>query len=137
MERADTKFKTIRQTVVIDASPEEVYQAYVDPKKHAEFTGSPASGTPKVGGRFTAWGGYIDGKYVELEKGKRIVHEWTTTEWPEGYPPSLVELTLKPKGKKTELTMVHSKVPAEQAESYTGGWVESYWDPLKSYFEKG
>ena len=130
------RFEVIKQTVVIDASPNEVYKAYVDPKKHANFTGSPATGSPKVGGSLTAWDGYISGKYIELEKGKKIVHEWMTTEWPEGYPPSIVELTLKPKGTKTELTMIHSKVPAEQDESYADGWKEFYWDLMKEYFRK-
>lgn len=130
------RFEVIKQTVVIDASPNEVYKAYVDPKKHADFTGSPATGSPKVGGSLTAWDGYISGKYIELEKGKKIVHEWMTTEWPEGYPPSIVELTLKPKGTKTELTMIHSKVPAERTKSYADGWKEFYWDPMKEYFRK-
>jgi activator of HSP90 ATPase len=89
-----------------------------------------------VGCKFTAWDGYISGKYVKLEKGKRIVHEWTTTEWPGVYPPSMVELTLKAKGDKTELTMVHSKAPAEQAESYAQGWRDYYWEPMKEYFKR-
>jgi activator of HSP90 ATPase len=108
----------------------------VDPKKHAAFTGSGATGTQKVGGTFTAGDGYIKGKYVELEPGKRIKHEWTTTEWPAGYPPSIVEITLKPKGTGTELTMVHSKVPAEQKEYYAKGWKEYYWEPLRKCFSK-
>jgi activator of HSP90 ATPase len=131
------KFETIVQTAVIDATPDEVYEAYTSPEKHSEFTGSPATGSPKVGARFTAWDDYISGKYLKLEKGKRVVHEWKTTEWPAGYPPSLVELTLKPKGRKTELTMVHSKVPAEQAEDYAEGWTDYYWEPLKKYFGTG
>jgi activator of HSP90 ATPase len=130
------KFETIKQTVLVDASPLEVYEAYVNPKKHTAFTGSGATGTPRVGCRFTAWDGYIIGKYVKLEKGNRIVHEWTTTDWPAGYPPSLVELTLKAKGNKTELTMVHSKAPAEQAEDYAQGWRDYYWEPLRKYFAK-
>ncbi len=130
------KFEEIRQKVLIGATPEEVFDAYVDPKKHAAFTGSPATGSGRVGGRFTAWGGYISGRYVELVRGKRIVHEWVTTEWPEGYPPSVVELSLGRKGNKTELNMVHTKVPAEQASSYRDGWVESYWDPMKKHFKK-
>ena len=133
-KRTRTKLGTIRQSAVFDASPLEVYEAYVDPKKHAAFTGTGVTGTPKVGGKFTAGDGYITGKYTKLLPGKIIVHEWTTTEWPAGYPPSILELTLKPKGSGTELTMVHSKVPAEQVEYYAKGWMEYYWGPLKKYF---
>lgn len=128
------KFETIVQTVLIDATPDEVYDAYTNPEKHSEFTGSRATGSPKAGGRFTAWDGYISGRYLELAKGKKVVHEWRTTEWPAGYPPSVVELTFTPKGKKTELTMVHSKVPAEQAGDYAEGWTDYYWEPLKKYY---
>jgi len=128
------KSGTIRQTVLIEATPIEVYEAYVDPKKHAAFTGQSASGRPKVGGKFSAGDGYISGKYLALERGKRVLHEWTTTEWPAGYPPSVLELTFKAKGKKTELTMIHSKVPEEQVEYYAEGWKEYYWKPLQAYF---
>jgi uncharacterized protein YndB with AHSA1/START domain len=130
------KFGTIKQAVLIDATPLEVYEAYVDPKKHAAFTGQITTGAPKVGGKFTAGDGYIAGKYLALERGKRILHEWTTTEWPKGYPVSILELTLKAKGKKTELTMVHSKVPEDQVDYYAEGWKEYYWKPLQEYFAK-
>ena len=128
------RFETIKQTVTVDATPLEVYEAYVNPKKQAEFTGESATGTPRVGHRFTASDSYIEGKYLKLVKGKTILQEWKTSEWPEGYPPSLLELTLKAKGKKTELTMVQSKVPAEQAARYAEGWKDYYWEPLKKYF---
>jgi len=128
------KFGTIKQIVVIDASPQEVYEAYVDPKKHAAFTGTAVTGTPKVGGKFKAGDGYISAKYTKLQPGKKIVHEWITTEWPAGYPPSIFELTLKAKGKGTELTMVHSKVPEDQVDYYAEGWKEFYWTPMKKYF---
>ncbi|MDE1857476.1 MAG: SRPBCC domain-containing protein [Thaumarchaeota archaeon] len=131
---SDFKFKTIKQKVMIDATPAEVYDAYTDPRKHAAFTGDEASGTPKVGGKFTASSGYIKGEYVELVRGRKIVHWWTTTEWPGGYPPSLMELRLQPKGRKTELTMIHSRVPAEQADRYAEGWQEYYWRPLQGFF---
>jgi activator of HSP90 ATPase len=133
---AATRFRVIKQTVVVDASPSEVYEAYVDPEKHAAFTGTAVRGAPKVGEKFTAGDGYITGKYIKLESGRRILHDWTTTEWPAGYPPSILELTFKPKGTRTELTMVHSKVPAEQAEYYAKGWREYYWRPLKKYFAR-
>jgi activator of HSP90 ATPase len=128
--------KTIRQTTVIIAKSAELYKALVDPKTHSAFTGAKATGKPRVGGAFTAWDGYISGRYLQLEKGKRIVREWRTTEWPEDSPPSIVEFTFKQKKGGTELTMVHSRIPADQAESYRQGWTDFYWKPLKEYFEK-
>ena len=132
----EMKFGVIEQKVIIGASPLEVYRAYVYPKNHAAFTGTKVTGVPREGGRFTAGDGYITGKHIKLESGKRITQEWITTEWPVGYPPSILELTLKPKGTGTELTMIHSKVPAEQVGYYTKGWNDFYWGPLKKYFDK-
>jgi uncharacterized protein YndB with AHSA1/START domain len=131
------KLKNIKQKVMIHgATPEEVYDALMDSKKHEEFTCSPAQIDPKVGGAVNAWDGYITGKNIELEYGKRIVQEWQTTEWPEGYPPSRLELNLKKVEGGTEIDMVQSGVPAEQAQMYDEGWYESYWDPLNEYFDK-
>jgi uncharacterized protein YndB with AHSA1/START domain len=131
-----TEVTTIEQVVIIPASPKEVYDAYVDPKKHAEFTGSKATGKPAVGSKMTAWDGYIFGKYLELEEGKRIVQEWTTTDWEEGYPASKLELTLKATPEGTELRMVQSNVPKGHTDEFAEGWMEWYWNPLKKYFRK-
>lgn len=108
----------------------------MDAEKHSAFTGSKATCNPRVGGKFTVWDGYISGKNLELEKGKKIVQEWVTSEWPLGYPPSMLELTLRKVKGGTEISMVHSNVPAEQADDYKQGWIDAYWNPLKDYFKK-
>lgn len=128
--------KTIRQRVILPASPADVYEAFVDARIHAVFTGSEAKGSRRVGSHFAACGGYIDSVHRELVPGKRIVQDWSTTEWPEGAPVSRLELTLKPVAKGTELLMVHSNVPASQADSYRQGWIDYYWQPLSAYFEE-
>ena len=130
------KTTTIIQKVVIPASPEEVYNAFIDPRKHAEFTGAKATCDPTVGGKFTAWDGYISGRNLELEKGKRIVQEWVTAEWPKGYPSSTLELTFRKVKGGTQVRMVHSHVPVEQADDYRQGWIDNYWELLKDYFQK-
>lgn len=130
------KTGSIRQTIFVKASPEEVYDALVDSRKHSEFTGSPATSEMKVGGKFTAWDEYITGKHLELVRAKKIVQEWKTTEWPRGYPPSRLQFTISRKRGGTELKMVHSKVPAEQVAQYKEGWVDAYWKPLREYFAK-
>jgi activator of HSP90 ATPase len=65
-------------------------------------------------------------KNLKLEKEKIIIQEWKTTEWPEDYPPSIVEFTFKKTENGTELTMVHSNVSAEQANSYEQGQIDFY-----------
>ena len=130
------KVKTIKQEVIVPATPVEVYEAFMDAKKHSAFTGSRATCDPRVGGKFTAWDGYISGKNLELEKGKRIVQEWVTTDWPQNYPPSRLELNFKAIKEGTEISMIHSEVPAEQAEDTEQGWIDFYWEPLKEYFNK-
>lgn len=130
------KTETIKQKLIVSASPAEVYDAYMDPKKHSEFTGSKATCDPRVNGEFTAWDGYIYGKNIELQPGKRIVQEWSTTEWPPKQSPSRLELTFTKAKGGTEIQMIHSNVPAEQATDVAQGWIDFYWDPLKEYFEK-
>ena len=128
---------TITQKVLIPkVSPKQVYEAYVDPKKHSEFTGSEATGKPVVGGKFTAWDEYISGKFLELEEGKRVVQEWISTDFPDSYLPSRLELTFSEVPKGTQIVMVHSNVPKEIADEAAEGWTEFYWMPLKEYFSK-
>ncbi len=126
--------RTITQKVVVPATPAQVYGAFLDPRIHAAFTGSPATCTARVGGKFTAWDGYIFGVNRELVKDQRIVQDWQTTEWPEGAAASRVEFTFQAVKDGTEIRMVHSNVPAEQADAYRQGWIDYYWEPLKAYF---
>jgi activator of HSP90 ATPase len=129
------KVATIRQTKFIRAEPDEVYNAFINGKIHAAFTGAKATCNAKVGGKFTAWNGYITGKNLKLKKGKLIVQQWKTKRWPKGYPYSILEFTFKPEKGGTRVRMVQSNVPASQAANYRQGWVESYWSPLRRYFQ--
>lgn len=131
------RVRIITQNVVVPATPAEVYNAFVNPRIHAAFTGASATGSPRVGGHFTAWDGYISGVHRELVKGSRIVQEWKTTEWPEGEKPSRVAFSFKAVTGGTEVRMVHSRVPADQADGYRQGWIDYYWVPLKAYFNDG
>lgn len=131
----DVNTTTITQTVFFPGvKPVQIYDAYINPRKHSEFTGAKASCDNTPGGEFTAWDGYIKGKILELDRARRILQEWETTEWPKGYPPSILELTFKAMNDGTEITMVHANVPSHQVDSYRQGWVDYYWNPLKEYF---
>jgi len=125
---------TIHQTITFPAKPGDIYDAFVNARKHSLFTGAKATGEGKVGAGFTAWDGYITGRYLELVRPRRIVQEWQTSEWPKGYPPSRVEFTFEETDGYTKVTMVHSEVPSSQAKAYEQGWFDHYWTPLQEYF---
>ena len=132
---ASVGVKTITQrTLIPSADPEDVYDAFVTAKTHAAFTGAAATGVARVGAKFTAWDGYIMGVHRELVRGKKIVQDWQTTEWPSGMPASRVEFTFKAAKSGTEIRMVHTNVPSSQAAGYRQGWIDYYWTPLKTYF---
>ena len=127
--------KTIHQSEFFPSTPAiRIYEALLDGRKHSKMTGAKATGDPHVGGKFTAWDGYISGANLELEPGVKIVQSWQTTEWPEGAEPSHLEWHFIEKDGGTEVKMIHSKVPASQAESYRQGWIDYYWTPMKEYF---
>lgn len=133
------KLKTgvIRQKVLIpNSSPESVYKALLSSKEHTEFTGSPARISAGVGRKFSVWNGYITGRNVSLAKGKKIVQQWRTTEFPEGYGSSILRISLKKKGEATEISLIQSKVPASQVDQYDKGWHSAYWNPMKHYFSQ-
>ena len=74
---------SLHLTTILPANPERVFLAWLDSAEHAAFTGSLAQIEPFVGGRFTAWDGYIQGATLELSPHTRILQSWRTTEFPE------------------------------------------------------
>ncbi len=78
------------------ASPEEIYRAWLDSQGHSKMTGSPARVGSKVGEEFEAWDGYIHGKNLELEPGKRILQSWRTEEFDPSEQDSLLEIVFEP-----------------------------------------
>ena len=133
-KKKNLRFKTIRQKVLIKAPVEAVFDALIDPKIQSEFTGAKATGKPTKGSEFTAWDGYISGKYLSIKKENKVAMTWLTSEWPDGYPPSKLILTFKDTEMGTWITLVQEKVPAEQANEYSQGWKDFYWQPMKEYF---
>ena len=131
------KVKAIRQTVTIHGTPREVYAALMTTKGHEAFTGAPARISSKVAGRFTAWGGYISGKNLELVPAQRIVQAWRPAEddWPKDHF-SRVTFVLSPTRGGTRIRFTQTGVLAQHAAHLSKGWKESYWDPLNRYFEK-
>jgi uncharacterized protein YndB with AHSA1/START domain len=128
--------ESLKISIDLPVSPERVFRAWLDGYEHSRFTGSPASIDPAVGGRFTAWDGYITGHTLERTPFNRIVQSWRTREFPPGSPDSQVEILLEPTCTGCQLTLTQTGIPDGQARQYLGGWEEYYLRPLRNYFEE-
>lgn len=125
---------SLRVSTVLHARPKEVYAAWMSGKKHGEMTGGAAKISERVGGRFAAWDGYIEGKTLELAPGKRIVQSWRTSEFSSDDPDSRLEVTFAEAKGGTRITLKHTNIPPGQGAGYKKGWIEFYFTPMKKYF---
>ena len=89
--------------------PQVIYDAWLEGSQHAAMTGAPASGHARVDAPFSAWDGYIWGTNLELVCPHFIVQSWTTSDFPEGSPPSRLEIALEPGPHGTQLRLTHSQ----------------------------
>ncbi|SEE55497.1 Uncharacterized conserved protein YndB, AHSA1/START domain [Rhizobiales bacterium GAS188] len=120
---------------IMPATPQVIYDAWLDGKRHAAMTGGhAATASKRKGGKMTAWDGYIEGRNLELEPGRRIVQSWRTTKFTKDDPDSQIEVLLEPVANGTRVTLRHSKVPDGHTSYRDGGWQKSYFAPMKRHF---
>ena len=120
-------------SALIPAQPSTIYAAWLDSQGHTEMTGADAVCSAEIEGTFQAWNGYIEGKNLELQKNKRIVQAWRTSEFSEDEPDSRVEIMLKADGDVTEVSIAHTGLP-EHGMQYLQGWADFYFSPMCAYF---
>jgi activator of HSP90 ATPase len=130
------KTVTLQQQVRFDASPHDIYEAFLNAKRHSAFTGAKATIVRRIGGKMTAWNRYIKGTFLLFSPNKRFEQTWQTQGWPKKQIDSLLGIRLARRGKKTELTMIHSGVPPSLAKGFRSGWPHSYWRPLAAYLKR-
>ncbi|MDD5190788.1 MAG: SRPBCC family protein [Dehalococcoidales bacterium] len=126
--------KNIRQTATFKTGPHQVYEALMDAKQHALFTGGKATISRKIGGKFSVFDGYAEGSNIELLPDTKIVQSWRAGDWPEGHY-SRATFSLKAISGGTRLTFTQTGVPADQYDDIAQGWRDYYWTPMKELLE--
>lgn len=126
--------KTVKEERTFRATPHQLYEALMDSKQHAEFTGAAAEVSREVGGFFSAWDEYITGTNTELVLDAKIVQSWRASDWPEGHL-STVTFEFEPASDtETTVRFTHENIPDEFYEDIAQGWNDYYWEPLEEYF---
>lgn len=124
---------TIEQKYEMNATPEEVFDALVNPDTIQIWSGDEAKMTAGVGGTFMLWGGQMFGTNIEVVKNKKLVQEWCYDQWD---APSKVTFTIKSKGKKTVVELVHEDVPEKSVKSISEGWDSYYLGAMQEMFDE-
>jgi activator of HSP90 ATPase len=125
--------KTIRQTVRLPATARQLYDVYINPGKHAAFTGGPVTISPKPRGRFRAFGGQISGVTLFTVPGQMIVQRWRSTHFRKADADSILILTFTDTGRGGRIELTHINVPPQDHAGVTKGWRKYYWGPMRRY----
>lgn len=125
---------TIRSTVTdevtvemeIEASPETIFDFFIDPEKTTRWMGTRADLEPVPGGTYS-----VDvtdqalarGRYVEIDPPRKVIFTWGW-EGDDSVPPgsSTVEITLEPQEASTLVRLVHSGLPEGKRDLHREGW---------------
>ena len=116
------------------ASPERVFDAFLDPSVARLFLFATAKGEmiqadldPRVGGRFE----FVDrrpdmgdvrhvGEFLEIDRPRRLVFSFGVPQFDPGM--TTVRVDIRPAGEGCELTFTHEGVPPDYQERSTDGW---------------
>jgi activator of HSP90 ATPase len=135
LQMPDNKARTaIHYEIDFAAPPSRIYQAILDQKQFAAFSGLAATIDPNPGGPFSMFGGQIQGRNIELVPNVRIVQAWRPAHWAAGIY-SIAHFEFKPRAAETILIFDHVGFPAGDYDSLDSGWSHHYWEPLKKYFD--
>jgi uncharacterized protein YndB with AHSA1/START domain len=129
----ESKQPVLRVVRRLPASPEEVFDAWVDADSLREWMCpgtshvSAAEVDPRVGGRFRivmsdeSGSTEHNGEYRELRRPQRLAFTWISEHTLDRE--TLVTVELRPVGQETELTLTHERLPDDEARrKHERGW---------------
>jgi activator of HSP90 ATPase len=139
VERKLDRPAAIHQEVTFFTSPEHLYELLTDSEKFAAATDRPATIGIGEGDTFSIFGGYVEGRQIELVPGQRIVQAWRGKDWDAGTY-SMVKFTLTPEGRGTKLEIDHDAYPDGASPLYpswhqhlSSNWPVFYFAPFSRY----
>ena len=126
--------KTIVHDIVFrNTTPKDLYELYMNSKKHSIATGAPATISAKEGEKFSAHDGWITGENLKLIKNQLIVQTWRSKNWNPEDKNSIFTVYFEPKGNNVVVHAIHANVPDKDYEGVNKGWHQHYWEPWKKY----
>ena len=115
-------------------APERLYEVYVNAEEHARATGQPAVIDAKEGGTFSAYGGYLTGKFIRLIPGQLVVQFWRSKHFQDADPDAILSIAFrKNEYGQAEAELVLTNVPNDMTRHDNSSWNQFYWEPFREY----
>jgi activator of HSP90 ATPase len=128
--------RTIQIAAALPASPGDLFDTYLDPKRHAAVTGAPVIIGAHAGAEFRAFDGGLRGKILQVVPKRLVVQSWRATHWKAGDIDSTLILTFWPQGRGGRIELVHVNVADHDFADVSEGWEMYYWTPWREYLKK-
>ncbi|KAK5575843.1 hypothetical protein RB653_006977 [Dictyostelium firmibasis] len=126
--------KTLRLKEEFQCSPMDAYDVFVNVNKLRAFTQSDCIFENEEGGKFSLYGGSIQGVNKTLSPGSKIVQSWRLDGWSKGVE-SQVTITFSVDGKPlTNVEIVQTGIPTDEFEKTEEGWKRNILDRIKHTF---
>jgi uncharacterized protein YndB with AHSA1/START domain len=114
-----------RDSIHIAADPEVVFDYFTRAEALTRWMGDTADVDPRPGGRFTLRFGNrrVEGRYLEVDRPKRLVISWGRA-GSRTFPPqsSVLEVTFTAESDGTLVSIVHSGLPGGELHRHALGW---------------
>lgn len=125
--------RTLLSAASLSASPDALFDAYVDALAHAAITGAAVTIEPRAGAPFSAFGGVLSGTILHVEPKRLLAQTWRSARWPADAIDSILTLTFWPEEGRGRIEVVHANVPEEDFAGVSHGWERYYWAPWRNY----
>jgi activator of HSP90 ATPase len=123
----------IRQSVVLPAPAETLFEMYLDPAVHRAITGAPVDIGDERGAKFKAFDGALTGTILEVVKPRLIIQSWRSNVFKAEDPDATLILSFTPENDEGRIDLIHIDVPDHDYEGVTQGWEKHYWAPWRAY----
>ncbi len=117
----------------LPASPDRLFDMYLDAEAHASFTGAAVTIEPRAGTAFSAFDGMLSGATLHVEPKRLIVQRWRSGNWPAEAIDSILTLSFWSEQDGARIELVHANVPDEDFAGVSEGWAKYYWGPWRTY----
>ncbi len=121
--------RTIQLAASLPATPDRLYDMYLDLVEHAAITGAPVTISAQPGSPFRAFDGALSGTILQVVPKRLIVQAWRSPRWGPADPDSTLILTFWPDPQGGRVELVHVNVVDADFAGVSHGWEKYYGHP--------